>query len=1742
MLLQNSFQVCGIGCLKCTEDDFCEICDPTNSFYLSSNKCQKSTKTNCRTIDRSDNCILCASGFFLEKSTFQCLQISVLKKIENCDIYSSSFSCEVCKEEHFVKGGSCEAVTTKVENCWIYKSNGECELCKKGYFQSPFDSTKCIKPSSPISNCLSYTYLICRKCEEGMIMMAENDFFGSHSVEFLPSYLYATTSDLVFQGLFGRSQQDRVCFEKQYGCDPGKSQLCLGCPEGEYLDKDVCKPNPKPAIKNCYLYSHTNTCAECENGFLLENNSCAPVVLVSNCELYDGTASSTVCRACKKDYYLSENECVERQLKSFAGCQTFDPASDNCLECTVGKVLNSQKTSCLFSIDFCASYESTSQESTLHSCESCLDGYYPRIEGGGKKCFRGTVPNCVAYDQSEDNTCSACENGFYLKNSECLQHIILPNCNNYDPFKANACSECNQGFIKLEIQNVCIQRKPIPNCLKPLSDLSGCRECDKRFYLTESGHCAVIPQVLGNCLQANADGSSCSLCAPNEMLFSYPSYNACLQVPNFISNEGVVGPSLSHNPWSTNDEAQIDSDGICAEYQYPVRLKRNDGICVKNSDLKFVSSFKVIRNCRRYSWVSGRDSLVCSHCHEGFFLTNYESRESDSTQLECTDTCDATDNLILLNDLEGFYNICFPKYDLPNLSSSVDLSDCLLIGRVLDTESESLIEHCLDHDRQTALNAFEMQSPSSYQVDTSIETALGSLNHKVLFFGYHQSDRSVKPSVFNYAGMPLFSIRPSEVYFPSLRDNCNILFKMQHGSAYATPTRPELVETNPDMHDYVCLQCDVGYTLEFDKKPAGKWMYAPKCMQNSKNGCDKTILRGGLPSYLNAILSCHSCSNVLSSPVIRIEVMWPNEFVDPSIENDPPEGGSPAPQPTDGYLLQYSLPANFDEKELPFECSNKPYLVPNLEDSSSEASMLNCGVHGIVSRVPGENQLPAETTNFCLACASGHYPKYFQEMTEVSPAFSFPEYVVVQCTASANCDPDSLQKPYNSCGKCLSTSELYFAYSDLLLRNCVSVKTEYCFVSMNGIDCSFCESGYHLNEEGFCETLTFPNMESGASFYSALYPEGLMNHLSDTFPLLTPTINSQPTNTIQQTSLSIGLDDIRLIHLLTFSNVPNGPGTCKSGSSIVPPPKKMMTVCAKSSFLEHPVASDSVHFVKDCQKYFHTTFSVGVRLRCAICVFPKIPNEHFSECHDPVDDCERVAADDSTKCAVCKKGFSNLRGICSSAKITDCNTHFPNENHSETTVLTCAVCEDGFDIDVSSGECVRGPDENCSRYFHLTGGTCAECKHGYLLVALKDSPAFCLPLNGIMSNCKHPETKTDDNDNSVLNCTECLSSKESTFGSVPLLSLSNKGNPNTICLKMSSIDNCEKYDIRSSFGDSSLNCLECRPGYYTTGRTCQAIYFLSEDCQSYSKTLPQCASCKPGMFLDNNSFPPCVPFPKGIPNCVKYLDPLTCIKCPQQYYLKNGVCNLSEEVANCVEYADQKVCSRCASTFFLTVQKTCSPAKAKDCATVTSETACATCEKGKGLKKETVENVEFTNCVEISLPNCFETSTTFPFKCLICNSDYSLSDGSCVKVDSLISNCLFYETQTTCIQCNAGFSLAVDKKKCEGGEFVSRFADPKCIHIETLTNPICNACEPGFKTVNGACVPISKADSNCLIYSSSNPQRCAICDPRTSYMNSTFQCALSLKIEQALPKPNFSELLRNTLLPVFALILEVFLR
>ena len=1779
-----TLQQCSIGCLKCNNLNQCLLCDATSNYFLNGNTCSLSTQTNCLVLSLTGGCFQCNVNFYLDLNAQRCLAVSNSSLITNCGMYNSGQVCILCTGSFFLQAGRCAAVNSTIANCAIYTAVNYCFSCASG-FTTNADSSACVQLPST-GNCMWYTYIGCSRCNTGFINNPNFNFVGMQSPATL---LNINLFNLAW--VTNYSIGLNVCQATIIANCLTFSTFsnCTQCRSGFFLQNGNCVAFPLAVIFACMNYSTLTTCTTCQAGYFLSSNTCVANTVIANCLTYSGTATTTTCVQCNNGFFLQGNVCANRTLSSaISNCQTVSLAADTCAMCAMGFILTSDARACLVAIANCAAYSASTFQSANLQCSLCANNFYVTTGSNSVTvCVSGTISNCLTY-QVNANTCSACNNGFYLSNANtCVQHVNIANCATYDPTKANFCSICNPGFYNFAFTTVCVQTTLISNCMTYAADGNTCISCAANYYVN-GGSCTIIPATFANC--AIYSGTQCTMCNSGFMVNTLPTVGTCTLPLDYIMATSNSPCAITQSLTSTltptwvgvaSANQGVITCGTCNDYMYGYAPIQAEAICVNTNQLALYSGFATVTNCLRYGLNYATSPVFVSmQCASGFFISGYNALAEKTVATTCTNTCatDATFQAspgVIVDDMLGFVNIC-----IANTGTVIAASGrCSRYGRtafdtavtataiiadytcwaVWQSTNVNLPINIMVFDTTLALNLYAAattvtsylyESPSaSAQVSTYQLTGVGYANTVDM--------SSLFPNVYNYLGLPagpiksnvgavINLVRPlttgaveepanwaATVQYGNNLLNCDIA-AIYSSTGYGNADIRNAVTLNglavTTTANYVttgCLRCAFGYQVSFVGTTAAATITPiPSCVQMSNCASSNTVY-GGLPQHLNAMLSCHVCSQANGAalfPTIYFEYdaraagsgAWMGWTVG---------GWTVAANPS--YLLTVVGTVVTVASGNGFKCAAAPTSIVN-SVTPTTTTLTSCGVYGyatgVVTMAPtvvGDFIAPK---NLCLACSANFWPTYaaaYSATTGITGAGAniMPTYAVTLCTASLNCDTSVLTQ-FNGCGKCRTDQEnlavpAFYAFMDLTHSNCYQVATKYCLIlSTTGFlttsttnACDVCKAGYFMNADIQCEQFRIPNQAINNGLFINAYVAS---------KVYTLTAANTFTAAITDNRLT------RLHYLLSFKQLQYGVTGCSSGYTFAPLNSWTPRLCVWSAYVYNNTGSfpTTSNFINNCVRYNLT--QVNSKNICGGCTTGFIPTQDGTACvsASTVPNCFYAQnSPNSALCFQCQLNFNNVNGVCTATSIPNCATYLNNRwSFTTPSALTCNKCINGFVLSSDALSCVAGNVANCIQYSQGRALVCTDCATNFVLMTL-NAVYYCYPIPASLNCVILQDTSPNSGANfGTVSCATCTASSTQVFGTRQFTALGQTTLPQTLCIPINTISNCNTYDQSNSvIKANTFGCTRCSSGFWysSANYTCVPRSNQPSQCLTYSNTADVCTVCNIGSFLSVDGTN-CVAFPNGIFQCRTYSAASVCTQCNAPFYLSNNACIISTVVPNCLTYNANFTCSSCNTGFFLQNSTSCITATATNCLTFTSLTACASCNTGFGL--QTTNGV--TNCVQVNLNNCVNTTTIAPFTCITCSTGFfPNSNGVCTTVSTTIPNCLTYDTATTCSVCSSNSVLNVARTVCNSTYFAS-YADPNCAQNILLNQPACAQCNYGSYFVNGACQSCNNNTfaSGCLSCDPTNNNVCLACRP-TFYMTATGGCISVSPVVTPTPNP-----------------------
>lgn len=597
LLASSSLQVCNEGCLRCSPDNECLLCDFTNFYRKNGQACIQEVVPYCLMADQNGGCLACEAGFMTDPLTAKCIQIPASARISRCVIQESPTTCLKCLSGFYLRTGSCVQVKRWIESCLEYASDGVCSRCLPRHLLFPDGSCREV---SAVDNCRVHQLVQCRQCVSGYRLnpnLAPKYITESKKITELDAYLFPTQTSAFMLPVCEKLDIPR-CESYQ------NAKKCLRCQQGYYPSAagDSCQKNPEVAIAGCAVYRTVDACSVCSNGFRrTDTGQCTQVEPISFCSLYDGSSTTSVCRECASGYFLKEGNCAARSGSSVPNCRHMDPSAERCATCIDGYVISENGQMCLKEIPFCQKHTAFYGESQF-ACAECAANFF--FEGGS--CRPGLIENCHSY--LSPDVCQRCLNGYYLSANTCQKHKVIANCDFYSETK-NSCVLCRSNSVLFRKDNSCQLVKRIDHCERVAPDGS-CQECLEGFYQSfDNQKCLPIPQELADvCQKFSATLNRCVECKFNQTI---DEVGNCVP-PLDLVEDGCSGDSFT-TKYGAVIQANYTTCEVCRPFMVPFTTAQLT-YCVDIEDMDLFDLKFLDSNCQKFS------ENACLECKEGFSL------------------------------------------------------------------------------------------------------------------------------------------------------------------------------------------------------------------------------------------------------------------------------------------------------------------------------------------------------------------------------------------------------------------------------------------------------------------------------------------------------------------------------------------------------------------------------------------------------------------------------------------------------------------------------------------------------------------------------------------------------------------------------------------------------------------------------------------------------------------------------------------------------------------------------------------------------------------------------------------------------------------------------------------------------------------------------------------------------------------------------------------------------------------
>ena len=660
---------CGIGALVVNSNGignntdafgtFCAACKP--GYKATNDGTNAFIKTACTAITNCANngtffngCSDCNTGYIHKFAAGniaydECLAVpsSLTTKLANCHAATANATtvtnadaCSVCKRGY------------------ILNADGYCESyrpyqCESGYFRLSASTTR---THWNWALYLQGTGVGCDRCANtyyAVKITVDRDVCLSSSwVNTSVDALTVDTSEFIPRCKNYHADSDTL---KCKTCD---TSYVVSGTAANTLTETQCFANT--SIANCAVASSATVCLKCISAdYGLKSNKCEAGT-ITNCAAYNYDSNDTIvrCTQCSPNFYLNTttNKCEAAQIYN---CKRLtDDSPKKCSECADGYVRLADLKN---SYDYCYKKDSSlgCSEMTYVSgglggsltCTACTNNstQLPGVVAAASAqtvCVNfDLIGNCKSYDidstlNTSNFTCTACNDGFYLKDNACIARVNKPSkCITYSS-SDDICNACDNTSYLDDNAKVCTDYpKGILGC-ETYSNATTCISCKPGRYLS-SNTCPSVTTPIESCSYYSAN-NVCSSCLSTHALLnntcvkatatncaSYASATACATC--------IAGNVLETTNGVTNCVARSKTGCALLDINSPYNCLRCEGTYYL--DAGECKSPTTIANCAAYD-----SQTTCSLCNKGFALSADKTACTNSglavayIDTQCSDT------------------------------------------------------------------------------------------------------------------------------------------------------------------------------------------------------------------------------------------------------------------------------------------------------------------------------------------------------------------------------------------------------------------------------------------------------------------------------------------------------------------------------------------------------------------------------------------------------------------------------------------------------------------------------------------------------------------------------------------------------------------------------------------------------------------------------------------------------------------------------------------------------------------------------------------------------------------------------------------------------------------------------------------------------------------------------------------------------------------------------------------------
>ncbi|EAR91963.2 transmembrane protein, putative (macronuclear) [Tetrahymena thermophila SB210] len=385
---------CPTYCQQCSSSSNCSVCQPGYSLNSQKNGCQICQTNQGQFIDPSNQtCGQCSSQCLKCTSPTNCTECQA-----NYQVNASNNTCQACQiSQGQYYDSSAKKCTNCFLNCLQCTNSSNCQLCKPGYYPN---SNQCSQCNNQCLTCNGPNQNNCLSCNSGLYLYTNN------------STCQPTCNTA--GGYFINQNTCSPCDQTCATCNGSSSTQCITCATGyyKYGADNLCKTCP-PNSTQTVLSNCQSSSLQC----LLNNQT----------KKYELT---NVCSVCNQGYTLSNNICI-----------------DSCSLITQNYYYHLSTNQCKCSSSYL--YKHIRKDNSVFCSNQQQPGYYCDTDQICNVCKQLNCQTCP-----DQNTCTLCNNGYYLWLNQCLQSCS--SSQNLQISSSQSQCECAQNYILITPDNICV--------------------------------------------------------------------------------------------------------------------------------------------------------------------------------------------------------------------------------------------------------------------------------------------------------------------------------------------------------------------------------------------------------------------------------------------------------------------------------------------------------------------------------------------------------------------------------------------------------------------------------------------------------------------------------------------------------------------------------------------------------------------------------------------------------------------------------------------------------------------------------------------------------------------------------------------------------------------------------------------------------------------------------------------------------------------------------------------------------------------------------------------------------------------------------------------------------------------------------------------------------------------------------------------------------------------------------------